>query len=459
MKRNAIEYLEAWRNRSDRKPIVIRGARQVGKTFLVRQFAQGNFDDLVEVDFENEADVAAYFGKAEVGATVKLLEAHYGRSIRPGKTLLFLDEIQAAPDVLARLRYFHEQLPDLHVVATGSLLEFVLEDHDFSMPVGRIEYMHLGPLTFTEFLDAAGDHGLVDFMKAYAPGEEFPVGIHRRLVARLREFLVVGGMPESMRNYIDTGDHLASDRARQGILQTFTDDFAKYGAKINRRHLLAAFQALPRLIGQKLKYVNISRDIRAADLDRALHMLELARLCYRVRHAAAQGLPLGAQVNPKVFKSLSLDIGLVLGALGLNAADLETVDLMLANSGAVCEQFVGQHLLYRQQMFRQPELHYWVRERPTSSAEVDYLIGVGSHVVPIEVKAGKTGTLRSLHQFMKTHESPLAVRFNLDLPSFVQVEGTLPTGQKYSYPLLSLPVYLIEQTDALAASVIARSSH
>jgi len=148
----------------------------------------------------------------------------------------------------------------------------------------------------------------------------------------------------------------------------------------------------------------------------------------------------------------------VLSTLGLDAADLETADLMLTNAGAVCEQFVGQHLLYRQSMYRQPELHYWVREQPSSSAEVDYVISVGSHIVPIEVKAGKTGTLRSLHQFMTNHESPLAVRFNLDLPSLTQAEGMLPTGEKYSYPLLSLPLYLVEQTQSLAASVIAQLS-
>jgi len=455
MERDALEYLREWRRRTDRKPLVIRGARQVGKTYLVRQLAQGAFDDLVEVDFENEPDVAGYFTKADVNTTIKLLEAHYGRSIRPGGTLLFLDEIQAAPDVFARLRYFYERMPELHLVATGSLLEFLLEEHDFSMPVGRIEYVHLGPMKFSEFLKAAGDQGLADLSRAYAPGDGFPPGIHRRLVDRLREFLVVGGMPESVRTYIAAGDHLAADRTRQSILQTFTDDFAKYGEKVNRRHLLAAFQAIPRLIGQKLKYVNISRDIRAADLDRALHMLELARLCHRVQHSAAQGIPLGAEVNPRVFRLISLDTGLVLSALGLNAADLETVDLMLANAGAVCEQFAGQHLLYRQQMYRQPELHYWVREQPSSSAEVDYVIGVGPHVVPVEVKAGKTGTLRSLHQFMMTHECPLAVRLNLDLPSLTQAEGMLPTGQKYSYPLLSLPVYMVEQIDALASSLLA----
>jgi len=456
MERDALEYLRAWRERPDRKPLVIRGARQVGKTYLVRQLATCAFDDLVEVDFENEPDVAGYFIKPDVTATIKLLEAHYGRSIRPGGTLLFLDEIQAAPDVFARLRYFHEQMPELHLVATGSLLEFVLEEHDFSMPVGRIEYMHLGPMTFSEFLKAAGDQGLTDLCKSYTPGDDLPTGIHRRLVDRLREFLVVGGMPESISTYIAAGNHLAADRIRQSILQTFMDDFAKYGEKANRRHLVAAFQAIPRVIGQKLKYVNIDRDIRAADLDRALHMLELARLCHRVQHSAAQGIPLGAAVNPSVFKLIALDTGLVLSSLGLNAADLESVDLMLANAGTICEQFVGQHLLYRQQLYRRPELHYWVREQPSSSAEVDYVLGVGPHVIPVEVKAGKTGTLRSLHQFMTTHDCPLAVRFNLDRPSFTQAEGKLPTGQHYGYPLLSLPVYMVEQIDALASTFFAR---
>ena len=452
MKRDALDYLKNWRIRSDRKPLVVRGARQVGKTFLIRQFAQEAFDDLIEVDFENERDVAGYFTKPDMRDCIKLLEAHYGRTISPGRTLLFLDEIQAAPAVLARLRYFYEQLPDLHVVATGSLLEFVLENHDFSMPVGRMEYLHLGPMKFTEFLKAVGDIALVTIMNDYTPGQDFPAGIHRRLVNRLKEFLVVGGMPESISHYIETRSHLASERARQSILQTFTDDFAKYGEKVNRQHLVTVFHAIPRVIGQKLKYVNLSREIRAADLEHAIHMLALARLCSRVHHTAANGIPLDAQLNRKVFKLLSLDTGLALSALGLNAADLETLDLMLANAGAIMEQFIGQHLMYRQDMFRQPELHYWIREQPSSSAEIDYVINVGAHVVPIEVKAGKTGTLRSLHQFMNTHESPLALRFNLDLPSLTQAEGSLPTGQPYSYPLLTLPVYMVEQANKMATA-------
>jgi predicted AAA+ superfamily ATPase len=319
------------------------------------------------------------------------------------------------------------------------------------MPVGRIEYLHLGPLRFSEFLRAAGEQGLVDMIERYNLGDDLPPGIHRRLVERLREFLVVGGMPEALDTYLRAGDHLAVDRVIQGILQTFADDFAKYGRKVNRERLVAVFRAIPRLIGQKLKYVNISRDIRASDLDRALRMLELARISYRIQHTAAQGIPLGATVNPRVFKPLFLDIGAMLGALGLNASDLDGVDLMAVNAGAVCEQFIGQHLLYRQPVYRDPELHYWVREQPSASAEIDYLIGLGPHVIPVEVKAGKTGTIRSLHQFMTTHECPMAVRFNLDLPSFMRVEGKLPTGHPYSYPLLSLPVYMVEQVGRLVA--------
>lgn len=454
MNRDALQYLRDWRNRQDRKPLVIRGARQVGKSFLVRQFAELDFENLVEVNFENEEAVAEYFARSEVGATLRLLEAHYGKRIRPGGTLLFLDEIQGAPEVFARLRYFREQIPELHVVAAGSLLEFVLEDHDFSMPVGRIEYLHLGPLQFGEFLRAIGDQGLADLCDTYTIDADFPVGIHQRLVERLRTFLVVGGMPEAVAAFVQEGAHWASDRIVQGILQTFADDFAKYGAKVNRQHLLTTFRALPRLIGRKLKYVSISREFRAADLARSLHLLELARVCHMVHHTTARGTPLGATENPKVFKPLFLDVGLVLSALGLNAADLATTDLLVVNSGAVCEQFVGQHLLYRQQMYRLPELHYWAREEPSANAEVHYVISVGPHVVPVEVKAGKTGTLRSLHQFMVTHDSPLAVRLNLDLPSITQAEGRLPTGQEYSYPLLSLPIYMVEHVQQLVRSAL-----
>jgi predicted AAA+ superfamily ATPase len=449
MDRDALGYLMEWRDRIDRRPLVIRGARQVGKSFLVRMFASDRFENMLEVNFENEPTVAGYFGKSEVSATVSLLEAHYRRQIVPGKTLLFLDEVQAAPGVFGRLRYFYEQMPDLHVIAAGSLLDFALEDHCFSMPVGRVEYFHLGPFRFGEFLRSLGENGLHGMITEYSPGQELPVGIHERLRQCLKVFLAVGGMPESVVAYIRDKGFRGCDRILQGILQTFSDDFSKYGNRVNREHLLTVFRALPRLIGGKLKYVNISKQIRSADIAKSLHMLELAGVVRLVHHTAGQGLPLAASENRKLFKPLFLDVGLTLSALGLGAADLERTDLMLINSGAVCEQFVGQHLFHRHPPYRLPELHYWVREEPSASAEVDYLISIGTDIVPVEVKGGKTGTLRSLHQFMITHQSPLAIRFNLDLPSLTQVEGQLPTGARYSYPLLSLPLYMVEETERL----------
>ncbi len=454
MKRYALDYLRDWRDRADRKPLVVRGARQVGKSFVVRMFGEAGFENLVEINFENDRGVAAYFSRSKISATLALLEAHFGQAINPGRTLLFLDEVQAAPEVFAKLRYFYEQLPELHVIAAGSLLEFVLEEHEFSMPVGRVEYLHLGPFFFSEFLNAVADHGLAGMIEQYIPGNDFPEGIHSRLVERFTEFLVIGGMPAAIAAYLDETGFRGVDRALQGIHQTFADDFAKYGAKVNREHLLTTFHALPKLLGSKLKYVNISREIRSADITSALHMLELARIVYLVCHTSAHGLPLAASENRKAFKPLFLDVGLALSALGLTAADLETRDLMLFNGGAICEQFIGQHLLYRQPPYRLPELHYWIREESSASAEIDYLITCGPHVIPIEVKRGKTGALRSLHQFMINHESPLAIRFNLDLPSLTQAEGRLPTGIKYSYPLLSLPLYMVGQVERLVRLVL-----
>lgn len=455
MDRDALRYLEEWRERGNRKPLVVRGARQVGKSYLVRQFGESQFEGLVEVNFENEDVVASYFDNSDCAATVRLLEAHYRTEIRPGKTLLFLDEIQAAPEVFARLRYFHEQMPNLHVAAAGSLLEFVLEEHAFSMPVGRVEYLHLGPMQFAEFVRAVGDQGLLDICAERQATDALPLGIHQRLVERFKSFLLVGGMPEALAAFVESGAHRLPDMVLQSILQTFADDFGKYQGRANRNHLLTTYRALPQLIGRKLKYVNISREHRAADLAGALHMLELARVAYLVRCTAAQGLPLGAQESAKAFKPLFLDVGLVLSALGLNAADLAGCDLMAINSGAICEQFVGQHLLHRQELYRQPELHYWAREYRSAAAEVDYVLAIGSHVIPVEVKAGKTGTMRSLHQFMLTHDSPLAVRLNLDLPSLGQVEGHTATGEHYSYPLLSLPVYMVDQIERFVREVLA----
>lgn len=452
MKRDALDYLIEWNSRKNRKPVIIRGARQVGKSFLVRMFAEQASYELVEINFEFSPELSDLFKSNDPKTILPLLELKMNRKIIPEKIVLFLDEIQAAPSVLASLRYFYEIMPQLHVIAAGSLLEFVLDDHSFSMPVGRIEYLHLGPMTFEEFLVASKHNNLYEFLMTYSMQTDLPDIIHRELLDHLRKYLVIGGMPEVIKTYHETGSLRNCEMVKQSVLSTYRDDFSKYGKRVNHQRLQKVFNVIPAMVGNKLKYVNISREDKPGSIESALHMLELARVIYRVCHSSANGIPLGAQVNRRQSKPLFLDIGLQCRALGLNLLDFEKPDsIMMINAGAICEQFIGQHLLYSNEFFIEPELNYWVREKIQSAAEVDYVIAHGQRVIPVEVKAGKTGTLKSLQVFLQEKKIDLALRFNTDMPSVTHAHTTVP-GKSQQFTLLSLPLYMVGQIKRLIKS-------
>lgn len=452
MYRSVLDYLIKWKMKVRRKPLVIRGARQVGKSYLVSMFAEQNFSDFIEINFEKDQEVISLFsGTPE--KIIKLLELRYNKIIDIENTLLFLDEIQAAPEVFAKLRYFYEDLPGLHIIAAGSLLEFILEEHTFSMPVGRIEYLHLGPMTYEEFLAANGKTLLVDFIQNYSVSEDLPDSVHSDLVSLFKTYLIIGGMPEAVLTFSETNSFHESEIVKESILGTYEDDFNKYSSRVNHMRILNVFKKLPLMVGEKFKYVNVDRNERAQNIEKALHMLEMAKITYRVRHSACNGVPLGSQVNEKKFKVLFLDVGLMAGACGMSMIDIDNADdLMMVNSGSLCEQFAGQHLLYSNEYYKKPDLFYWVRDAKSSSAEVDYIISSGSKIIPVEVKAGKTGRLKSLHQFIKEKEVDLAVRINLAKPSVFQDSNKLPGGQSIEYRLLSIPFYLIGQIQRLIES-------
>ena len=450
MYRTALEYLKAWRTKPTRKPLIVRGARQVGKTYLTRLFASENFDHFVEINLERDPEIALLFNSKDPHKIVQLLELQFNTPIQPGATLLFLDEIQAVPQVLASLRYFYEELPELHVMAAGSLLGFALEEPAFSVPVGRIEYLHLGPMQFEEFLVANGKDNLVIFLNGLSPGENIPEPIHRQFMELFRIFLVTGGMPEAIEVYLNSNSWQECESIKHSLLSTFQDDFGKYGRRVKHQRLQLLFKKIPLLVGMKFKYVNVDRNERSGDLSKALDLLCNARVSYRVHHSSCNGIPLGAAIDTKKFKVLFLDVGLMSTGTGLNLLDYERAeDIMMVNGGAICEQFIGQHLLFSQQFYREPEVQYWVREKKSSSAEVDYVIAESTAIVPIEVKAGKSGTLKSLHLFFREKRPLLGVRFNTDVPSLLTSETALPDGRNVHYHLLSLPLYLVGQVRRL----------
>ncbi len=449
MYRRALKDLIEWQNRGNRKPLVVRGARQVGKTWLIREFSH-RFDNLVELNFDKNPEKAQLFAGNDIDRCLQLLQVDTDTEIVPGKTLLFFDEIQAAPGLLPLLRYFYEEQPDLHVIAAGSLLEFLLADHDFSMPVGRVEYLHLGPMDMEEFLHAMGQEKLLRFLEDHTLGESIPESIHQNLLNYLKLFWIVGGMPAAAAAYGNSGNIGEAIREHETILQTYEDDFSKYRKRIYPQRLRKVFRRIPALVGGKLKYVQLDPEDRSRELADSLHLLEMARVIYRVQHSAGNGVPLGAEAKERDFKPLFLDTGLISSSLGLNLSGLELADdLLMVNNGALAEQFIGQHLLYGRPSYENPQLYYWNREQKSSSAEVDYLISYADKVVPVEVKAGKTGSLKSLQVFVSEKKSPVALRFNTMPPSCSRQKTSVAGKEKVPFLLVSLPLYLVGQARRL----------
>ncbi len=454
--RREIRDLRSWAAQPERKPLIIRGARQVGKSTLVRQLADEAQFALVELNFERNPELREAFASKEPAGILTTLQLLTGRSVVAGKTLLFLDEIQAAPEALAALRYFYEEMPQLHVVAAGSLLEFTLADAQFSMPVGRVEYMYLGPLQFEDFLDAMQEPALVSWLQrvSLADLSSTPLvrAVHDRYMELLRQYWVVGGLPEAVASFAADRSFATVGRVHQSIAATYRDDFGKYSHGALKNRVQIVFDKLPSLVGRKFKYSRVSHEHRSAELAAALQQLCMARVAYKVHHTSANGSPLGAEADERNFKALYMDVGLMCSALHLSLLDLRREDLSLVNDGAMAEQFIGQHLLYGCPWYETPNLYYWMREAKSSAAEVDYVIAQGQQIVPVEIKAGKTGTLKSLHRFLLEKQRSFGLRFNGDIPSLMRGSTQAADKTRLEFELLSLPLYMVGQARRLVAA-------
>ena len=388
------------------------------------------------------------FENDDIDKVLQYISLDTGVPIVPDKTLIFLDEIQRVPELFARLRYFYEKRNDIHIVAAGSLLDFILEEHDFSMPVGRIEYMYIGPLTFIEYLEEA-DVNLAGFIKNYTLNDTFPESIHSTLIEHLRVYYSTGGMPKALNEYLDNKSIRQCEMELDLILNTYRDDFSKYGKKADPYILQTVFDKAPGIVGRKVKYTEISRDAKAIVLKKAVHQLELARILYRVYHSSGNAVPLRAEKKERDFKLLFLDIGLMMRALGVNILDIQRNDSILSNKGALSEQFIGQQLFNSFESYIPPEMYYWNRDKAGASSEIDYLIQSGGFIIPVEVKSGTTGSLKSIHVFAAEKGTEIAVRFNLDKPVKSDVESRIPGKKHHKFKLLSLPLYMVSETERI----------
>jgi len=432
MKRDIEKALVDWKGDENRKPLLIRGARQVGKTYTVMKFGREHFERVLEINFERQPEMQQVFERPDPGRIMQTLEVITGQRLAAGKSLLFLDEIQRCPAAITALRYFREQTPERHVLAAGSLVDFCLRAPELSMPVGRIQYLFLPPLTFEEFLEAMGLASLRGYLEQARLSEGIDAPIHEELNRHLRTFLLVGGMPEAIQVYLNTHSLVEVGRVHASLLQTYRDDFGKYAGLARFEQLQKMFLAAPALVGQRFKYVNVSREDRSRELREALLMLEKARVLSRVRAASGSGLPLEVHADENKFKLLLLDVGLMQHACGLDSQIAVAEDFLSIQAGAVAEQWVGQEMLAAGDPYEERKLYFWARESRNSQAEVDYLATSEGRVIPVEVKAGKPGRLKSLKLFMAEYGGPLGVRISHQpLSVFDQV--------------LSVPLYAVSQ--------------
>lgn len=412
--RKAIDRLHVWKSSARRKPLLLRGARQVGKTFAVRRLAK-SFPLFLEANFEEARDIHQFFeGSLDPGPICEKLSNYFRVGIVPGQTLVFFDEVQACPNALSALRFLREKMPDLHLIAAGSLLEFALESIP-SQGVGRLSSLFMYPVTFEEFLMAVGEKGSWEMLQKAIPENPLDVAFHRRLIEALKTYLTIGGMPEVVQTYCDTRDLHECQEILGDLLVTLRDDFAKYKAKAPQLLLNEVLESVCHQAGAKFKYSSVDRRLVSKKIKDALELLVLAGLVRKVYHSDARGFPLGAQINPKRFKAILLDVGLHQHILGLDIPKMMTATgLDVVNKGSIAEAFVGQELVASQSSRQPASLCYWHREARSSNAEVDYLAVKGEQVIPIEVKAGGRGSMQSIRLFMKERRLSKGVRTSLE---------------------------------------------
>lgn len=411
MRRLIDWHLKKWKTDPRRKPLIIRGARQIGKTFSVRVLGK-EFPHFLEVNFEKVKEAKKIFEKnLEPERIVMELKALFQKPIVPGETLLFFDEIQECPEALISLRYFFENMPELHVIAAGSLLDFAIEK--VGIPVGRVSTLYFFPLSFIEFLVAMGYSLAADAILKQEKGVPLSDVIHTMLMDLLGQYLAIGGLPEAVALWVKTKDPLEIQKVHHRIADTYVQDFEKYAKKHQIKYLDALFNQIPFFQGKQFKYNQIHGSFQKRELAPCLDLLCKANIVHKVHHSAGNGLPLGAEINMEWFKLVFLDVALGQSILGADiAAWFLRSKEAFSNQGQLIEAFVGQELLCYSMSYGKPHLYFWKRDKRGSQAEVDYIFAIKGEIIPIEAKNTDGNTLKSLRLFLEEHpKSPFGIRF------------------------------------------------
>jgi predicted AAA+ superfamily ATPase len=414
-KRKIDSALLEWSRKKTRKPLLLRGARQVGKTSAIRNLGK-SFQYYVEINFDDVSDeIKKLFQSGvspqEICSKLSVLKQI---PIVAGKTLVFFDEIQSHLPALSRLRYFYEQYPELHVVAAGSLLEFALEEIP-TFGVGRIDSMFMYPFSFQEFLRANGNETWANEIAHSKPEKPVFDALHRQLNEQLKIFIFIGGMPEVVAEYVKNKDLLSCQQTINNLLVALKTDFAKYKKRIPAMRINEVFTSVARQVEGKFVYEHVSADLKNEQVKIALELLIMAGLVYPVVHTSADGIPLGSGVNPKYRRIIPFDTGLYQRITNLDLSEmLLSDDFDVINKGALAEIYVGCELKKAVDCSSENELYCWVREKKNASAQIDFIIQKNNEIVPVEVKSGETGKMQSMWIFLSEKKLNYGIRTSLE---------------------------------------------
>ena len=442
-----------WSKRSSHKPLLLRGARQVGKSTAVRHLGE-QFDTFIEINFDKQKTFHALFeGDLDVHRIASQIANLMGKTVEPGKTLLFFDEIQACPNAILSLRFFNEDYPELHVIAAGSLLEFALADLP-TFGVGRLHSLFMFPMSFDEFLSATGHAGLILERKKASPTQPLNPVFHDQLIRQFRNYIMIGGLPEVVCKWDETGDYLQCQELQDQLVVSYEDDFAKYQKKVNPELLRRVLRSAAIQITNKFIYSQASSD-KAEKVREALNLLTMAGLLIPVTRTDANGLPLGSEADYTYQKMLLFDSGILLRLLNLSLGSIQQIseeiltatETDLVNKGKISEMIAGLEIFKHMPNTLRHEMFYWVRMEKNSQAEVDYIEPYNGHILPIEIKAGTQGGMKSLWHFMRAKNLQYAIRCSLE--NFGQfdyidkeAEGTTRHADIYPlYGIAQMPIF------------------
>ncbi len=427
-----MQHLRAWKNQPKRKPLILMGARQVGKTFALKKFGAEEYTSTVYLNFEDNPRLCKLFDSSlDPKVILKALTIEMNAEIIPGDTLIIFDEIQECPNALNSLKYFCENAPEQHVIAAVSLLGVKLA-HVKGFPVGKVQFLELYPLSFLEFLDALKEARLKTFVEELKAIEPLPSNLHDKLLMYFKEYLFVGGMPEAVAEYVDSQNVAKVREIQLAILNAYSLDFAKHAPKEQIMKINQVWDSIPSQLAKENKkfiYSAVREGGRAKEFEGALQWLKEAGLIYRVPLISTPKIPLSAYADLNAFKVYLVDVGLLGAMSNLSAKTiLHENELFQEFKGAMTENYIAQELMHS----RYP-VYYWASE---GKAELDFIIEQDDFIYPLEVKSGNSSKKKSLRIYGEIHQPEMLIRAS-------------PMNLKKNGAILNCPLYLIEELRAL----------